>query len=116
MPISYTNHNPVGIPVSVPVSGSASILDLSTGMYLSSGSGTVFGSPIGSGILGGSGSTGWHDPIQEQLHNLTNRILELESNIRLHDKYPALKEAWEQYQVLKILCLSDEQTEGNSGV
>ena len=114
MPISYTNHNPVG------PSGPGAILDISTGMYLSSsGPGTVFSIPIGSGALGGtggSGSTGWYDPIQEQLHNLASRILDLESEIRLHDKYPALKEAWEQYQVLKILCLSDEQTEGNSGV
>jgi len=87
------------------------IVNTPTGIYITSS-----GGPGGIGVIGSSGGSGWHDPVQEQLHNLTNRILELEYEIRLHDKYPALKEAWEQYQVLKILCLSDEQTEGNSGV
>ena len=44
----------------------------------------------------------------EALKGIEQRLLILEPNFRKHEKYPALKELYEQYKMLEALMIDDE--------
>jgi hypothetical protein len=61
----------------------------------------------GSGYYGTT-SSNWGDPIREELTKIYHRLHKLEEDARMRAKYPVLQDAYEQYEVLKELCRSEE--------
>ena len=47
--------------------------------------------------------------LHDRITKIEKRLLILEPNFELHDKYPSLKEAYEQYKIIERL-ITDEQT------
>ena len=47
--------------------------------------------------------------LHERITKIEKRLLILDPNFELHDKYPSLKEAYEQYKIIERL-ITNEQT------